>query len=61
MGARTTVHCTVIGLLIVAALSSSLPDANRKPQGLCVFRRGDIADAEPALPGWHVPVDDLFG
>jgi Uma2 family endonuclease len=24
------------------------------------FRRGDIADAEPALPGWRFPVDDLF-
>ena len=25
-----------------------------------VFRRGDIADAEPAVPGWRVAVDDLF-
>ncbi len=23
-------------------------------------RRGDMADAEPALPGWSMPVDDLF-
>jgi len=23
-------------------------------------RRGDVADAEPALPGWSMPVDDLF-
>jgi Uma2 family endonuclease len=23
-------------------------------------RRGDIADAEPAVPGWRLPVDDLF-
>ena len=23
-------------------------------------RRGEIADAEPALPGWSMPVDDLF-
>jgi Uma2 family endonuclease len=25
-----------------------------------VFRRGETADAEPALPGWTMPVDDLF-
>jgi Uma2 family endonuclease len=24
------------------------------------FRRGDIADAEPAVPGWTMPVDVLF-
>jgi hypothetical protein len=22
--------------------------------------RGEVADAEPALPGWRMPVDDLF-
>lgn len=25
-----------------------------------VFRAGNMADAEPALPGWRVAVDDLF-
>ncbi len=25
-----------------------------------VFRRGDVADAEPAVPGWRLPVDELF-
>jgi len=25
-----------------------------------VYRRGEIADAEPALPEWSMPVDDLF-
>src|SRR5437763_627152 len=25
-----------------------------------VFRRGEAADAEPAVPGWRMPVDDLF-
>lgn len=24
------------------------------------FQRGEVADAEPALPGWSMPVDDLF-
>lgn len=30
------------------------------PLAPVVFRRGDLADAEPALPGWSMPVDDLF-
>lgn len=25
-----------------------------------VYRRGDVAEAEPAVPGWTMPVDDLF-
>ncbi len=25
-----------------------------------IFRRGDAADAEPAVPGWTLPVSDLF-
>jgi hypothetical protein len=30
------------------------------PENPKIFRRGEIADAEPALPGWRMPVDDLF-
>jgi Uma2 family endonuclease len=26
-----------------------------------VFRHGDTADAEPAVPGWGLKVDDIFG
>ena len=25
-----------------------------------IYRRGEQAEAEPALPGWSMPVDDLF-
>lgn len=25
-----------------------------------VYRRGEVAEAEPAAPGWTMPVDDLF-
>ena len=25
-----------------------------------IYRRGEIAEAEPALPGWTMPVDNLF-
>ncbi|HEX8559547.1 MAG TPA: Uma2 family endonuclease [Pyrinomonadaceae bacterium] len=30
------------------------------PEGPTLYRRGDVAEAEPALPGWAMPVDDLF-
>lgn len=32
----------------------------RDPDRPTVYRRGEIAEAEPALPGWSLPVDDLF-
>ena len=25
-----------------------------------VYQRGQAAEAEPAVPGWSMPVDDLF-
>lgn len=30
------------------------------PDTPTVYRGGDVAEAEPALPGWTVPVDDLL-
>jgi Uma2 family endonuclease len=30
------------------------------PLSPTVYRRGEHADAEPALPGWTMPVDDVF-
>lgn len=39
---------------VVRAYRASDPDLPT------IFRRGDRADAEPALPGWSMPVDDLF-
>jgi Uma2 family endonuclease len=30
------------------------------PAAPVVFRAGDTADAEPAVPGWRLKVDDLF-
>ena len=40
---------------VIKGYRASTPD-NPTP-----YRRGDIADAEPAVPGWRMPVDDLFG
>jgi Uma2 family endonuclease len=31
------------------------------PENPVIFRRGTIADAEPAVPGWRMAVDVLFG
>lgn len=30
------------------------------PERPAVFRRGEVADAEPAVPGWRFPVDEMF-
>jgi Uma2 family endonuclease len=31
------------------------------PENPVIFRRGEIADAEPAVPGWRMAMDELFG
>jgi Uma2 family endonuclease len=30
------------------------------PDHPTLYRRGEVAEAEPAIPGWSMPVDDLF-
>jgi Uma2 family endonuclease len=30
------------------------------PTRSTIYRRGDRAEAEPAVPGWSIAVDDLF-
>ena len=39
---------------VVRVYRASAPE---RPQ---VYRRGEVAEAEPAVPGWRMPVDDLF-
>jgi Uma2 family endonuclease len=31
------------------------------PANPTIYRRGEIAEAEPAVPGWQMPVNDLLG
>jgi Uma2 family endonuclease len=31
-----------------------------EPDKPTIYRRGEMAEAEPAVPGWSMPVDDLF-
>ena len=30
------------------------------PSAPTVYRRGELAEAEPAVPGWHLAVDELY-
>jgi Uma2 family endonuclease len=47
-----------VDLLDEAVVRKYLPDSPTTPAA--VFRRGEVADAEPAVPGWRMPVDQLF-
>lgn len=31
------------------------------PDNPTIYRRGEMAEAEPAVPGWRLLVSDLFG
>ena len=31
-----------------------------EPDRPTFYKRGELAEAEPAVPGWRIPVDDLF-
>lgn len=46
-----------VDLLGVDVIRSYGADEPNKPR---IFRRGEIADAEPAVPGWTMSVDELF-
>jgi hypothetical protein len=46
-----------VDLLSADVIKSYKADAPEHP---VIFRRGDIADAEPAVPGWQMAVDELF-
>ena len=53
------------GTLVVWDVDILGPDTVRvyraaNPDTPTVYRRGDTAEAEPAVPGWRMPVDDLF-
>ena len=30
------------------------------PENPTIYRRGEVAEAEPAVRGWNFPVDELF-
>jgi hypothetical protein len=54
------------GTLVVWDVDLLSPDVIKSykasdPDNLVIFRRGDIADTEPAVPGWRMAVEELFG
>jgi Uma2 family endonuclease len=53
------------GTVVVWDVDLTSTDVVRKymaddPGHATVFRRGELADAEPAVPGWRMAVDELF-
>ena len=44
----------LLGIEVIKSYDANSPDIPR------IFCRGDIADAEPAVPGWRMSVDELF-
>ena len=53
------------GTLVVWDVDLLAPDVvrvyrAREPDRPTTYRRGEIAEAEPAVPGWTLPVDELF-
>jgi Uma2 family endonuclease len=53
-GTRVVWDVNMLGADVVRAYRADQPD---QPT---IFRRGDTADAEPAVPGWRLEVDALF-
>jgi Uma2 family endonuclease len=53
-GTRVVWDVDLLGEDVVRSYGADAPDRSQ------VFRRGETADAEPAVPGWSMPVDDLF-
>ena len=44
----------LLGEIVIRAYRASTPDI------VTAYRRGDVAEAEPAVPGWRFPVEELF-
>jgi Uma2 family endonuclease len=44
----------LLGEIVIRAYRAASPDT------VTAYRRGDLAEAEPAVPGWRFPVDELF-
>ncbi len=53
-GTRVVWDVEVLREELVRVYGAEAPEAPR------IYRRGERAEAEPALPGWSMPVDELF-
>jgi Uma2 family endonuclease len=54
-GTQVVWDVDVLGRDVVRVYRPANPDAPA-----AIYRKGDVAEAEPAVPGWTMPVDDLF-
>lgn len=54
-GTKVVWDVDLLGTDVIKCFAAKSPDTPR------IFRRGETADAEPAVPGWRMPVDELFG
>jgi Uma2 family endonuclease len=54
--------CGTLVVWNVALLSEDVIKSYKAsaPKHPVIFRRGETADTEPAVPGWRMPVNDLF-
>jgi hypothetical protein len=50
----------VDGEIVRIMPTGGLPGRVTHSETPTVYRLGDIADAEPAVPAWRVPVDEFF-
>ena len=55
--------CGTLVVWDVALLSADVIKVYRAsdPANPTIYQRGEIAEAEPAVPGWQMPVNDLLG
>lgn len=53
-GTQVVWDVDLLGTAVIKSYDANSPNSPR------VFRRGEIADAEPAVPGWRISVDELF-
>jgi Uma2 family endonuclease len=53
-GTQVVWDVDLLGEAVIKVYRATAPDIPT------VYRRGDVAEAEPAVPGWRMSVDDLF-
>jgi len=53
-GTQVVWDVDLLGVEVVKSYDANSPNIPR------VFRRGEFSDAEPAVPGWRMSVDELF-
>jgi Uma2 family endonuclease len=53
-GTRVVWDVDLLSEAVVRVYQATAPDQAR------LYRRGEVAEAEPAVPGWRLPVDELF-